>query len=297
MCLNTLYDLFDKVFAEKSIVARSYIKDRPIDIIEEKNIPCFIKKCISETKEFKIAGAHRKNDWEQGWSGDGVYYSDTDYNNLPYYFYKNTHFRFGRKVFRDNSGFVEYDLLRALQAISFYEFIGTGSSASIFEFGCGTGSNIQFLKKIYPLINFIGSDWVQTATNKLIENQIVSPGNARLVDYFDSNTFPKMDGDYIAFTNASLEQAGDKYQEFMNFLIEDPHCLKGIHIEPVREILDLQNPLNVQSYIYAENRNYLTDFTNFLSSKNLNLISFKDYEIGSKYINGYQVVTWSKSFE
>ena len=80
-------------------------------------------------------------------------------------------------------------------------------------------------------------------------------------------------------------------------IIEDPHCLKGIHIEPVREILDLQNPLNVQSYIYAENRNYLTDFTNFLSSKNLNLISFKDYEIGSKYINGYQVVTWSKSFE
>ena len=292
-----LHELFDEVFLDKAVLAKPYIADRTININQEENISLFIKKCISETKNAKISGAHRKNDWAEGWSGSGVYYSELAYNNLPYYFYKNTHVRCGTKVYKDESGFVEYDLLRALQAISFYEFIGSSSDATIFEFGCGTGSNIQFLSTIYPLATFFGSDWVQTAITKLIENQIVPRGNAKLVDYFNNSTFPQMDENYIAFTNASLEQAGENYHEFMNFLIEDPRCLKGIHIEPVREIMDLRNPLNVQSYFYAEKRNYLTKFIDFLNSKNLKLIQQQDYGIGSKYISGYQVVTWSKSLE
>ena len=297
MADTSLHELFHEIFSNKAVLAKPHIANRSVCISEEEDVSLFIKNCISETKTTKVAGKHRKNDWEEGWSGKGVYYSALAYNNLPYYFYKNTHVRFGGKVYKDKSRFLEYDLLRALQVIAFYELIGSSSDATIFEFGCGTGSNIQFLSNIYPLANFFGSDWVQTAITKLIENKVLPRGNAKLVDYFNKSTFPRMDEDYIAFTNASLEQAGENYHEFMNFLIEDPRCLKGIHIEPVREIMDLRNPLNVQSYFYAEKRNYLTNFIDFLNSKKLNLIKQHDYGIGSKYISGYQVVMWSKTLE
>ena len=68
----------------------------------------FIKKCENETKHFKIAGEHRINDWEKGWSGDGVFYSDNkNIDNLPYYFKNNTHIRVGGKLYEDLSGFSE----------------------------------------------------------------------------------------------------------------------------------------------------------------------------------------------
>ena len=102
--------------------------------------------------------------------------------------------------------------------------------------------------------------------HKSTKNSILKSSQVFRIDYFDPSTYKGASDSYIAFTNASLEQTGDKYIEFMNFLFSNPQCVGGIHIEPIRELLSLDSDLNKQSYEYAEKRQYLTNFFNFFQS-------------------------------
>ena len=260
------------------------------------NIEEFIIKCDEETQDFKKAGKHRLLDWEKGWSGDGVYYSDDkEYDNIPYYFKKNTHIRVDNKIFIDINGFAELDLLRSYQIYVFKKYSKHFSVNNIIEYGCGTGSNIQHLKHYFPKINFYGSDWALSACQKLVDNKILLDKRVFRVDYFEPKTFQSPTKSFIAFTNASLEQTSDKYKLFMDYLIKNEFCSGGIHIEPIKELIDITQPLNKQSFEYSKKRNYLNGFVEFLNSKSLKIIQATDYGIGSKYINGYQLVVWKKN--
>ena len=295
MMLNiTIHEIINDIFGEDSRLIIDTIRNREVRLSEVSEIHNFITECIAETLQSKISGSHRKGDWESGWSGKGIYNSDSEYDNLPYYFKKNTHVRYNNNVYRDESGFVEYDLLKSLQSFVFRKFANFDVAQTLFEFGCGTGSNITTLKKIFPNVAFHGGDWAKSAVDNLVKLNIVGAKAAHRVDYFDPSTYPIIQQKYIAFTNASLEQAGADYHEFIDFLINDQNCVQGIHIEPIKELLDLSCPLNVQSYYYSEKRNYLTSFVNYLNNKDINIVYAKDHGIGSKYINGYQVVVWEK---
>jgi hypothetical protein len=288
-----LQDLLSPTFSQEeiqSIPTALRTKKIVLDVIPD--IPNFIKDCIADSKNFKSAGAHRLNDWEKGWSGDGVYYSEDEYNNLPYYFKNNTHIRVNGLVYKDINGFAEVDLLRALQVIIFKKIAAKHPYSRVVEYGCGTGSNIKFLKEIFPSIEFYGSDWANSACENLIKNKILTKENVFKVNYFEESTFTSPNQEFLAFTNASLEQTGDKYEGFMNYLIKNPLCSGGIHIEPIRELLDLSNDLNKQSFIYAENRKYLTNFEKFMRSSGVDLILAKDFGLGSKFLSGYQVLCW-----
>jgi hypothetical protein len=290
-----IQEILKEIFSESQLsLLDKEVLDKNLLLEEVFDINAYIQKCNEETIVYKVAGEHRRQDWERGWSGDGVYYSDDEYSNLPFYFKNNSHIRVGLKVFKDISGFAEVNLLRALQVIVFKEFLSKISTRVCFEYGCGTGSNIQYLRRAFPDLDFYGSDWVESACRKLIENKILDEEKCRLVNYFDVNSFSGAPIPYAAFTNASLEQSGDRFKDFIRFLVGNSMCLGGIHIEPVRELLDLSNPLNVQSYEYAEKRGYLTDFYQNLKQLDLEILVAKDFSVGSKYISGYQVVCWKK---
>jgi hypothetical protein len=273
------------------------IQNLLLNLEEVSDLKAFIEECKSETTKVKVAGSHRLSDWESGWSGAGVYYSEDSYNNLPYYFKNNTHVRIGHKVYKDKNGFAEVDMLRALQLVVFKKYFLeiNHQIKTICEYGCGTGSNIQFLKNKINSLDFFGTDWAISACKKLIDNKILNENKVYRTDYFDPSTFFSPDCNYLAFTNASLEQSGDNYHNFMNYLIDNDKCKGGIHIEPIRELINLDYDINQQSFEYAKVRGYLNGFYNFMSNiPNINILTAKDYGIGSKYINGYQVLSWKK---
>lgn len=293
-----LKDLVVNIFTEDQInKIPKFLQNKNFSLKKVNDISSFISSCIDESKDFKIAGEHRIDDWENGWSGNGVYYSEDDeINNLPYYFKNNTHIRVGNEVYEDLSGFSEVFLLRSLQSVIFETYLKEFNANSIIEYGCGTGSNISFLEKLYNKYNFYGTDWASSACKKLIENKIVSKSNAIKVDYFDKETFFAPKEDNVIFTNASLEQSGEKYIDFMNYLFTSDSVAGGIHIEPIRDLLELDTDLNIQSFNYAQKRGYLTNFYSFMkNTNNIKLLLAKDFGIGSKYISGYQVIVWKKN--
>jgi len=292
---HKIQNLLSSVFSDQQLKhIPSKLLEKSVCLSEVKNINQFIEKCNADSINFKIAGEHRLKDWEIGWSGKGVVDRDEEYSNMPYYFLNSTHIRIKDRVFEDKSGFVEVDILRALQTVVFSEINFTNPRIAVIEYGCGTGCNIQFLKKRFSEIQFYAADWAQSAMQRIIDNKILHPKNCYLVDYFKKETFASPDQDFIAFTNASLEQTGSRYSEFIDYLVNNPFCLGGIHIEPIRDLLDLTSPLNKQSHNYAEKRGYLTGFLSYIKNLPVKVIQAKDYGIGSRFISGYQVLIWKK---
>lgn len=266
-----------------------------LNLEEVQDIKNFIEQINKESSNFKVAGSHRINDWEKGWSGEGVYFSEDKYNNIPYYFKNNTHVRIKDKIYKDINGFAEVDLLRAFQTFIFSTMLPIFDTKTICEYGCGTGCNISFLVNKFKNLDFYGTDWAISACNKLIENNILSHEKVNTTNFFDPRTFFSPAKNFIAFTNASLEQTGSDYIDFMKYLFSNSYCVGGIHIEPVKELLDLKSILNRQSYEYSKKRGYLSDFYKFMkNSLKENLILAKDYGFGSKFISGYQVICWKK---
>jgi hypothetical protein len=296
MASKNLKEWLTSTFTKKEIsLIPKKLLNKAISLSLVQDIQSYILECKKKSKHFKVAGACRKDDWEKGWSGDGVYNLNDEYNNLPYYFKKNQYVRLNGKLFKDENGFAEVDFLRALQIIIFKKYLPLVKVKAIIEYGCGTGHNIQFLRKnLSNRYKFFGADWAISAKKKLIENEILLRGGAFLVDFFNPHTYRAPSEPYIAFTNASLEQTGANYKKFMNFLIKDYLCQLGIHIEPIRELLDTHNPLNRQSFEYQEKRGYLKNFISYLCKKNLDVKLAKDFGIGSSFLSGYQVVVWAR---
>ena len=266
--------------------------DSEVSLTKIDDIDKFIKDCEIESKKFKKAGPERIKDWELGWSGEGVTNEFREFPNIPYYFKNNTHVRIGNNVYKDNSKLTELKLLRMLQDIAF-TYINNEDIESIIEYGCGTGQNITYLKS-YIDKEFYGADWAQSAISKLSENGILPTSNCFLVDYFDELTFKGPLKKFCAFTNASLEQTGERYQNFIEYLIDNKNCKMGIHIEPIRDLITPNNILNINSIKYAEMRGYLNGFYEFMQSRKIDIILAKDFGVGSKYISGYQVLIWKK---
>ena len=291
----TVDALFSSVFtsSQRSFVPTE-LSGKPLLLRKVHSILEYIEKCRIDSLGFKPAGEERYSDWEDGWAGGGIYDGCDQYQNLPYYFKNNTHVRIGEAVYEDRLGFAEVDLLRGLQAIIFSTYLPSFDAFNIIEYGCGTGSNISYLSKLFPRYEFYGADWAESAKRNIVKRGILPADRFRIVNYFEPATFSSPPSNFIAFTNASLEQTGEKYGAFMDYLERNNNCRGGVHIEPMRELLDLSSLLNRQSFSYAESRRYLTDFSENMKKRDINIFLAKDFGIGSRFISGYQVLVWGR---
>lgn len=263
-----------------------------VKIEEISDVHLYLSQCEVESTTFKKAGPQRKDDWETGWSGHGITTEYPDFPDLPYYFKKNTHIRIGDKAYQDLSGLTELYLLRTIQDVAFSSKLIDRAKA-IIEYGCGTGHNLRYLaSKISH--HLYGADWAKSAVERIVVSGVVKPGRAFQVDYFDKNTYQAPQESFVAFTNASLEQAGENYHDFLNFLFSNNQCIGGIHIEPISDLVAPTHDLNKFSIRYAERRAYLTNFYHFMKASSIKILSAKDFELGSKFISGYQLLIWEK---
>ena len=76
---KTLKSLLLDTFSdnELKLIPEKYL-NRELNLIEIEDHENYLLHCKEKSKLFKIAGQHRIADWEKGWSGDGVYYSEDE---------------------------------------------------------------------------------------------------------------------------------------------------------------------------------------------------------------------------
>lgn len=236
------------------------------------------------------AGAHRIAAWENGWSENfNALRENPDREALiPRYFGKHPIARWNGELVRPFNRRFDYSCLEILQYWLFERLFKEDDA--VFEFGCGTGHNLLRVREINHRALFYGLDWANSS--RAIFNSLSDPSWIwRHFDLFhpDYHVSPT---DSAVFTCAALEQIGNQFQFFIEYLIEKrPRIV--VHIEPIEELLDPTNELNALSIAYAKKRGYLSGFLTYLrSDPEIEIIETLATGIGSLFLDGYQVVVW-----
>lgn len=244
------------------------------------------------------AGEHRQDRWEKGWSENlKAYLKHGKEALIPRYFGKYDVIRWKQQFLTPVSSNFEYNMLATIQYWLFDKYLR--DSNYIYEFGCGTGHNLLRVREVNPKASLWGLDWV-SSSQEIIQKISLEKVDAKLFaqkfDFFNPDKNFKLNEKCVIYTVAALEQVGNNFEPFINYLLENKPEI-CIHIEPIAELLDTNNLFDYLSILYFKKRNYLSGFLSKLQElEKKGLVKIHKAQrsfIGSLYIEGYSIIVWS----
>jgi SAM-dependent methyltransferase len=269
-----------------------------VEVSEDENarLVSYVNKILDG--ELVLAGESRADDWERGWHENFELFRNS--GNLedlkPRYFGKIPQIRWMSKWIIPNDPELEYKLFGFLLdsiTIKYMKY-----TENIYEFGCGTGHNLLRIRKINQTANLIGLDWAKSS-QELVQEISSKVNDQRLTaqnfDYFNPHLDLQLEKDCVVVTIASLEQTGANFHGFIEYLASQ-ECGLVIHIEPIAELLDEKNEIDMLSIRYFKKRNYLDGLLHHLkgmeSDGRIEIVEARRSYIGSFFIEGYSIVVW-----
>ena len=274
------------------------LEHRPITPGERNKAILEMVQAIHE-KDLKVAGAHRHQDWENGWGENLARFHHHRLNMAPRdivkpnYFNKHPIVRWKGDLHMAVSEDYEGNMLAVIQDYLFDRYFRV--QPAIFEFGCGTGHNLFRVQDANPIAKIVGLDWASSAVELI--NSLNVPGiSARQFDFFNPPWDYRLPYGSAVYTVAALEQTGTNWHPWLQYILEQRPMLVG-HIEPIGEVLD-RNVL--QDYLcleYFKKRGYLSGYLAHLrmlaDRGEIILHEVLRTTIGSQFIEGYTLIVWS----
>ena len=243
-------------------------------------------------------GPHRNLDWERGWGENLELYSQRNTNDaiIPRYFNKISLIRWLQRWIRPVNPKMEYEILGLLLDWLFERHL-TGQNF-FYEFGCGTGHNLLRAREQFPELELWGLDWARSS-QELINRIALDNQDKKLhsqhFDYFNPDHSILLEKGAAVFTIASLEQTGENFVEFIDYLLKNRPSLV-VHVEPIGEMLDSDHLLDNLSIRYFRKRGYLKGLSDHLEALReaglIEIIQQQRSFVGSFYIDGYSVIAW-----
>ncbi|MCX6800152.1 MAG: class I SAM-dependent methyltransferase [Candidatus Falkowbacteria bacterium] len=275
---------YDFIYSEIPDEERDHWLRRLVDVLLDPNLV--------------YSGKHRIDQWEEGWGENlNELITEKKIEKInPHYFSKYPVLRFMQKYIKPISVNFERNSLYVIQNWLFDKYVR--EAENIYEFGCGTGHNLFLARDVNPKVKIWGLDWTtssQKIIKKLVEEGIDKNMDAYNFDFFEPDYGFKLGNKSVVYTVASLEQIGDQYMKFVEYLLENKPEL-CIHIEPIGELLDENNLLDYLSIKYFKKRKYLDGFLTKLreleKEGKIEILKQQRTYIGSLFIDGYSVVVW-----
>lgn len=270
------------------------------EISSEERDACLMKIVETLLDDYLIySGEHRHEQWDKGWGENLKEYNvKRDIEDVkPKYFGKYLVNRLEQRFIKAISDDFEVKMLSILQYWLFEKYLNNYDY--IYEFGCGTGHNILRLREVNKKAEIWGLDWAESS-QKLITNLRNDGVDDKIFgenfDFFKPNFEFKLKDNSAIFTVAALEQVGDRYKEFVDYLLKNKPAL-CIHIEPVAELLEPKsNLLDYLSVAYFKKRKYLFGYLDYLrileKEGKIKIIEARRSYIGSFFIDGYSIIVW-----
>ena len=254
---------FEKVWKTKlSPFMKRKIKEANLvyrDLTEEERDEAIIKNVeFLLTEQVTFAGEHRYDQWENGWAENLTAFNNNEPNALvPRYFGKYKVNRFNQKFIMPFDKNFELKMTSTLESWLFDRYFK--HLPTVYEFGAGTGHNLLRLREVNPKAELWGLDWVESS-QRLIREVAKKLGDDKIkahrFDYFSPDINFKLDPKGGVFTALSLEQTGDRYKDFVDYILKQKPAI-CVHIEPISEVLDKNHLLDFLSIEYAKKRKYL----------------------------------------
>ena len=192
--------------------------------------------------------------------------------------------------------YFDYKLHIILVDAILHQYVGNDYS-NLYEFGCGPAYHLLRFGNFNTDINLIGLDWAIASQNIIKEINELGINNkitGHNFDYFNPDYSIDIASNSAIFTCASLEQIGENYKEFVDYILAKQPDL-CIHFEPEARILDENNLVDKLSILYFNKRKYLKGYLSYLESlQDEGKIEIKTQRLygGSYFIEGYPAIIW-----
>jgi hypothetical protein len=142
-------------------------------------------------------------------------------------------------------------------------------------------------------------DWAtssQKILNSIAERGIEPKLQGRHFDFYNPDKKLKIIPNSALYTVAALEQIGDSYELFIQFVLDRKPAIV-VHFEPIDELMDPDNLHDQLSVMYSRKRNYLKGFLPRLEELEregrLTILRKQRVESGSFFIEGHSLIVWT----
>jgi SAM-dependent methyltransferase len=255
-------------------------------------------KTIDESP-LTVSGKSRHQDWEKGWGENLRAFKESNYDPValvPKYMHKFTTRRLFSQYIEPLDKDFEVHFYTVYRQYLFRTYLA--SSNPVFEFGCGTGYNLVIMARLFPEKRFMGLDWSGNAV-KFVETISGSLGlnrlEGRLFDYFSPDDSLEIPENTAIITLNSMEQLGNDYGPFLEFLLKKKPAL-CINSEPFVEMYDEGDLLDYLAARYHRRRNYLTGYLPALKKLEeegkIEILKEQRVASGNLFHEGYSLVVW-----
>jgi len=249
-----------------------------------------------QAEDLPVSGGRRRQDWENGWSENLRQFaaSGFDLSHLvPAYMRKHDVLRLNRTYIRPASRSFLDDFYTVYRRFFFEKYLSPYDH--IYEFGCGTGYNLVIMAQLFGAKKIHGADWARSSV-ELVDMAAKTHGHdltGHLFDMFNPDSTLEIAPNSAVITLSSLEQTGDGYEPFLQYLLEKKPAV-CINFEPLLELYDPDNLLDYLAIQYHTKRGYLRGYLRRLrqleSDKRIRILKTQRIYFGSRYHEAYSIV-------
>lgn len=248
---------------------------------------------------FDASGSHRLEKWENGWKEnlDLLKSGASTKDLVPKYFGKYDIVRWNRDFVKTNNKYFDYYQSIILLDAILHHYVGTGYQ-NLFEFGCGPAYHLLRFSEFNKDINLLGLDWTRSSQEiiqQIQELEINQKISGKNFNFFSPDYEIEIPENSAIFTSSALEQVGENYKDFVDFLLRKKPEL-CINFEPLEEFLDQSNLIDYLCIQYSKKRNYLSGYLTHLENLEklgrIEILYKRRFYSGSLYLEGQSAVVW-----
>lgn len=251
-----------------------------------------------DSPDLPVSGEDRLPDWEKGWGENLQEFVQSGYDVeklVPKYFKRNVPFRlFGEWAKAVNPDFV-LDCTRLFRSWLFKKYLTP--YPTLCEFGCGPATHLAWAAETWPEKEYIGLDWARPS-QEIIELLAKNRGwrmHGLNFDFFSPDPNLTLPKGSAVYTFGALEQTGDKYGEFLNYLLRQKPAL-CINVECIAEFYDNNHLPDYLALRYHLRKNYLNRYLTTLeglaAEGKILIIAQHHQRFGNMFDDSHSYVVW-----
>jgi trans-aconitate methyltransferase len=245
----------------------------------------------------KMSQAGERKRWDKGWAEnlDSFSRSGNLGSLVPRYIRGGRPIRLLLNFAQPEIDNFEWEWYRVFRHWLFETFLADVDA--VYEFGCGTGHNLDALGEMYPDKTYLGLDWSPPAVELVnkISRAFSWSISGRRFDFFEPDASLHLPPNTAVLTIGALEQTGERYESFFRYLLDERPAI-CVHVEPIPEWYDDRDLVDYTALRMLKARGYWSGFPTFMAQlvqagKAEILFKRRTY-VGSLFVEGYMVFVW-----
>ncbi|HPG00739.1 MAG TPA: class I SAM-dependent methyltransferase [Kiritimatiellia bacterium] len=253
-----------------------------------------------DSDQMWVSGPDKVGVWEKGWKENLLEYQKTgDLNALtPKFVQSAPVLRLGGDYIKPLNPDFEFVAVDIFRRWLFKRFLSEASA--IYEFGCGSCQHLPVLAEMFPGRTLYALDWAASSCD--IAEALATAHGWKIkgirFNLFAPDTHLEMEPNTAVLTVGALEQLGENFEPFLNFLLKQrPRMV--VHVETLQELYDSEKLSDYLALKHDTKRNYLHGYLTALrrlaGEGRVQLLRVQRSSFGSMYHDSYSSVAWRPS--